>query len=111
MAHTPGGWAIDGAVRQWTPESGPFDSMGAGIATTDGTPVVVGGMQDEQGGAVGVLRLDDARLIAVAPELLGALELLVDFCDRNFFSHVHITQEPREMKSARAVIAKAKGKP
>lgn len=51
----------------------------------------------------------DGRLKQAAPALLEALGNLVDYCDRTLFSYVHITQEPAEMKAARAAIAAARG--
>lgn len=61
---TPGLWEADEACA-YQPGMGPFDDYGASI-TSDNVEVVVGGAQDEQGGAVGVLSNQDAAYIVAA---------------------------------------------
>lgn len=61
---TPGLWEA-GEACAWQPGMGPFDDYGASI-TSDNVEVVVGGAQDEQGGAVGVLSNQDAAYIVAA---------------------------------------------
>lgn len=71
---TPGVWTYEGGsdgknVYLHQPE-------GASIVVGDDeyqTEVVVGGVQDEQGGAIGVLRNADARFIAHAHQDIPAL--------------------------------------
>jgi len=71
---TGGVWTSDGTAIPWTSkQSNPFVDMGASISTDaphrkhpGESFVVVGGAQDEQGGAVGVLLNADADLIAAA---------------------------------------------
>jgi hypothetical protein len=71
---TSGPWYSSGDAVEWSPkQKSSFDECGAGIATKPGEDcwggdVVQGGAQDEQGGAVGVLRNDDAEFIAHARE-------------------------------------------
>lgn len=76
---TPAPWTHDKAVP-WSPrQRSDFADRGASISnpTTD-AEVVVGGLQDEQGGAVGVLLNEDAAAICWlrnhAPALLDAAE-------------------------------------
>ena len=67
-AATPGPWRFSEA-HEWQEGDGPFDDWGADIQRdADGDDVVVGGAQDEQGGAVGVLRNEDAEFIAASRE-------------------------------------------
>ncbi len=82
---TPGPWYATEAV-EWQPHKGPWYDVGAGITTDPentsyaGCDVVEGGHQDEQGGAVGVLKNADAAFIAAArtdvPDLLAEVERL-----------------------------------
>lgn len=82
-AATPGEW-ISGDANPWSPrQRSPFDDYGASIWIGDGedqTFVVEGGAQDEQGGAVGVLKNEDVKLITalrnVAPALFAELRQL-----------------------------------
>ena len=65
---TPGPWDNDGMVREDRDRPkhhnrDPFWENGAGIVAPGGE-VVCGGQQDEQGGAVGVIRNDDAEFIS-----------------------------------------------
>jgi hypothetical protein len=80
-AATPGPWYSDGEAKEWSEKSSYDDSMGMGIykevpkdkfgcSTKD---IVVGGCQDEQGGAIGVLSEADADLISSAPDDLAWL--------------------------------------
>lgn len=70
-AATPGPWISDGMAHPWKPsQRSAFDDRGASI-DSDATighrqEVVVGGAQEEQGGAVGVLLNHDAEFIAHA---------------------------------------------
>lgn len=71
-AATPGPWSASEAV-EYRPRQGPFSDTGASIwsesqkhPSGDEQEVVAGGMQDEQGGAVGVLLNADARFIAAS---------------------------------------------
>lgn len=61
---TPGSWVADEACA-YQPGMGPFDDYGASI-TSGNVEVVLGGAQDEQGGAVGVLSNHDAAYIVAA---------------------------------------------
>ncbi len=49
----------------------------------------------------------DAELIAAAPELLAALDDLVEFLDRSYVSHAPTAKTL--IKNANSVIAKARG--
>lgn len=69
---TPGLWQASQA-NAWHPGMGPFDDYGASITAHD-VEVVVGGAQDEQGGAVGVLSNQDAAyIVAAQPQTMLAL--------------------------------------
>lgn len=83
-AATPGPWAVEGNAIPWQPGFGSFDDQGASIdqvideATAGASmvvnrTVVVGGAQDEQGGAVGVLLQADADFIALTRNALPGL--------------------------------------
>lgn len=94
---TPGEWASSDDAVPWQPGQGPFDERGAGISVPRPrelikkswyertVTVVEGGMQDEQGGAVGVLRNEDAALIVslhnAAPSLIAELEAARAVCE------------------------------
>lgn len=70
---TPGPWRVYGkAVPYSRRQKSPFDDCGAGIMADD-VHIIIGGEQDEQGGAVGILRNEDARLIATVVNALPAL--------------------------------------
>ena len=71
-AATPGPWNYGEAV-EWRRGAGPFEDRGAEIISFSDVEVVVGGLQDEQGGAVGVLRNADAAFIAHARADVPAL--------------------------------------
>ena len=74
-AATPGPWKVEGEAVEWQLHQGPFDDTGASIVTVQSLQYVIGGgSQDEQGGAVGVLRSTDAEFIAAAsPAVILAL--------------------------------------
>jgi hypothetical protein len=84
---TPGPWYSDNWANEWEPQQRtPFEDAGAtitrhpnGASRKREDDVVVGGNQDEQGGAVGVLRNADAAFIAAART---ALPELLDECER-----------------------------
>jgi len=81
LAATPGPWEADQA-QPWTSGMGPFDDWGASV-TVNGTVVIQGGAQDEQGGAVGVLLNEDAEYIAAAnPQVMLTLLTELDQCDQ-----------------------------
>lgn len=75
QAATKGPWFSSGDAVPWRPgQRSPFSDVGAAIGTNEGEgDVVAGGLQDEQGGAVGVLLNDDANLIVAARNALPAL--------------------------------------
>lgn len=87
--HTPGPWAI------YVPNSLSNDDMAYGIDTDKGT---------ESESVVlfygGILKKEDARLIAAAPDLLEALEWVMD---RLVDKH----EDDISAQKARAAIAKA----
>jgi len=63
---TKGPWEADQA-QPWTPrQKNAFGDYGASIVSVTGEEVVVGGSDDEQGGAIGVLTNEDAQFIANA---------------------------------------------
>lgn len=81
LAATTGPWEADQA-QPWVSDMGPFDDSGASV-TTQGTVIIQGGAQDEQGGAVGVLLNEDAEYIAAAnPQVMLTLLAELDACDQ-----------------------------
>lgn len=81
-AATDGPWEIEGKAVPWNAkQESPFVDQGAGICG-----VIVGGSQDEQGGAVGILKNEDAAFIANArqdiPDLLEEIAFLREAIDR-----------------------------
>jgi len=84
---TPRPWHVDSSsIQEWTPrQRDPFSDWGGGIEAgpeDDAITIIQGGAQDEQGGAVGILREADRALIVRAvnahDELLAALKALVE---------------------------------
>lgn len=74
---SPGPWEIGGDIVEWSPkQKSPFDDQGASILASNGQYVVEGGSQDEQGGAVGVLRMPDAIAIAALPDIIAERDAL-----------------------------------
>ena len=79
-AATPGPWASDGMANPWKPsQRSPFADQGASIETMCDVEdrhwpgektIVVGGVQGEQGGAVGVLYNEDAKFIAASRSIV-----------------------------------------
>ncbi len=64
---TPAPWVSDGgAIPYAKSQRSSFADRGATIFGPKDVEVVIGGLQDEQGGAVGVLSNDDAAFIALA---------------------------------------------
>lgn len=61
-AATPGPWTSDLSAVEFG--QGPFDDCGASVMDANEEYVVMGGQQDEQGGAVGVIKNADADFIA-----------------------------------------------
>lgn len=85
------------------------DASFAGIVSESGVEVV-GTQYDSL-----VMSMADARLIAAAPEMYEALKAMVDCCTN---SDGAVSPEPKDrgvwldnMVAARAVLAKAEGKP
>lgn len=82
---TPGPWYSSNDAVPWRKDQRlPFDDKGAWVKTCpcdenadegprDAKDIVVGGAQDEQGGAVGVLSNEDAAFIAHARTDIAAL--------------------------------------
>jgi len=68
---TPGNWVSDEGAREYC---GPFSEEGASIYLSDDetTYIVIGGQQDEQGGAVGILRNEDAAFIVACVNYVRA---------------------------------------
>ena len=87
-SHTPGPWII---------EDNPCVKPAVQVAAFDGV-----GNRHLQVIIQSHVREEDARLIAAAPELLEALELMIDTHDEGGWPTASIT-------IARAAIAKAKG--
>ena len=96
--HTPGPWTAD---RQYIEKKMPPGSNRKIIAE------VYWHVYDEYEA--------NARLIAAAPELLEALELLVSFacsrCDWTACSGSQYVEHCPHVENAKQLIAKAKGKP
>ena len=98
MSHTPGPWA-------WKIEG--FD--GYKLIAKDGTKVADDGSADgEYGGWMNDPNEPNARLIAAAPDLLDACQLIVNAFDvLKPASAARV--EPLQINAARAAIAKARG--
>ena len=74
-AATPGEWTVEGEAVEWSiDQQSPHDDAGAGISVGGdwSNTVVLGGCQDEQGGAVGILRNADAEFIVAAVNCVRA---------------------------------------
>lgn len=82
-AATPGPWEVEGEAIPFHPKQrNEFADQGAGISFAKGKgEIVVGGAQDEQGGAVGILSNEDAAHIATFNPAT-ALSLLDQLADR-----------------------------
>ncbi len=64
---TPAPWESTNDAVPYSPkQKNSFSDCGASIYGLNGCEVVIGGAQDEQGGAVGVLNNEDAAFIALA---------------------------------------------
>jgi hypothetical protein len=104
-AHTPGPWSSkhrQGADGMYRTEV--FSDLHGGIATCDWTPKHCGD------GVTGTYREANARLIAVAPELLDALQAMTEIAEWTIrFSPIPEGADGPIIK-ARAAIAKATGK-
>ena len=97
--HTPGPW-------RWVPEpdtASPW--LDYGDLYSASSEVVLSGWEDDFEEGVRVNSHEDARLIAAAPELLEALETLLN-CEPALMS----AKERKAFAIARAVIAKVRGK-
>jgi hypothetical protein len=104
--HTPGPW-------RWVPEpdtTSPWLEYGDLYSAS--SEVVLSGWEDDFEGGVRVNSHADARLMEAAPELLEALEDLVDACT----SHLDRGQAPwrsnedeKGVIKARALIARVRG--
>jgi len=94
--HTPGPWTIDGSVRT-SINAGTKHIALANFYNSVEPEFNVSGEEHEA----------NARLIAAAPELLAALDELVDALTAGYVPQ----QDGRMLKEARALIAKAEGTP
>ena len=94
--HTPGPWRIEDG------EEGGYRIHYSGLVS-NGASVVVGQLISGY-----TPSLEDARLIAAAPELLAALENALEDMRKHYAC---LPDDPGtdEMRQARAAIAKAKG--
>ena len=104
--HTPGPW-------RWVPEpdtASPWRDYGDLYSAS--SEVVLSVWDDGFDGGVRVNSHADARLIEAAPELLEALEELVEACtghlDRDHASW-RSNEDEKEVIKARSVIAKVRG--
>ena len=101
VKHTPGPWAI------FVPKSLSNDDMVYGIDTNNGIKSESVVLFDG-----GILKKEDARLIAAAPDLLDALKGIIGYFDSGnsvSVSQATIKASSDEIKAARAAIAKATG--
>lgn len=79
---TPRPWFSDGGAVPYKPrQKSSFSDSGASVGTVKGDgDIVAGGLQDEQGGAVGVLNNEDADYIVAtsnaAPDMARRLRRL-----------------------------------
>lgn len=85
---TPGEWFSSDDAIEWSPKQmNSFVDRGAAIEPD----IVVGGAQDEQGGAVGVIRNEDATFIAHArqdiPWLLSNIRAAIRHIDATLTEH------------------------
>lgn len=109
--HTPGPWEQshrrsdrDGMYRTevYTPDNGTGDGV---IATLAWYPKPI-----DDKGTIGTYRAANARLIAAAPDLLEALEMLTaGDIDVSGTAIIYDADPASLLSSARAAIAKAKG--
>ena len=96
MKHTPGPWKVcQGQTHEWT---SVFAENGTFVTNTNHSRA----RSDGEASA-------NARLIAAAPDLLAALELIANGCEVSSLGDVYpsIILDPRDI--ARAAIAKATG--
>lgn len=120
-AATPGPWVQDGDAIPWSPrQRSPFIDQGANIECVkpadNGSTIfiVMGGAQDEQGGAVGVLTNEDAAFIAHArtdiPALLADNEALEERLREALLAETfrdlapYVTVEASDLDGSRYVI-------
>jgi hypothetical protein len=90
MKHTPGPWRTNGSFN------------------VECNPETLYLVRNNTGGSkAGELRAN-ANLIASAPDLLEALEMLIDMLDYN--GNIDIVRDEGPIEDARIAIAKAKGK-
>lgn len=80
---TQGKWESDNRAMIFNPrKQNPFHESGAGININQNIEICIGGMQDEQGGAIGFLKNEDAECAA---EAVNALSKLI-FYAKHFLS-------------------------
>ena len=80
---TQGKWESDNRAMVFNPrKQNPFHESGAGININQNIEICIGGMQDEQGGAIGFLKNEDAECAA---EAVNALSKLI-FYAKHFLS-------------------------
>ena len=98
MNHTPGLWRVYNNPKA---DSCEFAKIGVGAELTDIAFCDLPGISSDEA-------MENARLIAAAPELLEALETLMQFAPN------HFTEDDQYVRGvwrdAAAAIAKAKGK-
>lgn len=93
--HTPGPWGYS----QW-PDQSIFNIHAGGFAEAF---AVVKNVENAHRGMGSVETRANARLIAAAPELLAALEAMLNYANLGAYERADA------VKAARAAIAKAKG--
>lgn len=97
MSHTPGPWRID-------PDLSNIGKAGVTTANSEYEFSVNGGYEPEY------LQIEDARLIAAAPELLAALKECIGWIDPDDTRLVNYEEARRVLASAESAIAKAEGR-
>lgn len=101
IKHTPGPW-------RWTRVKGMFDAL-----WSDATKSPVAVAEDDEACGASFIDFDspDARLIAAAPEMLGALNALADCTDSKTCNVLggRVADYRRAHAMIRAAIAKARG--
>jgi hypothetical protein len=95
-AHTPGGWIAVGRRVEHTSDKRPD------VCSCAPEDFGQDGRSDKEACA-------NARLIAAAPDMLAALEKLVQQVESGYFDHVATDHPNSAVIAARAAIAKATG--
>lgn len=105
--HTPGPWFADQTGMIWRRNPAELYQNGGGVAGDKPLAAIYVGWFGE--GKVGYPMMDNAKLIAAAPELLEALEEVSEFVD--YLKEYNVPNDfPTDLpEKIKAAIAKARG--